>query len=34
MTEISETIGVDDFLTNPFEIDDFVYKVQEFLKTT
>ena len=33
MTEISETIGVDDFLTKPFEIDDMVHKVHELLKT-
>ena len=33
-SKISETIGVDDFLTKPFEIDDLVHKVQELLKTT
>ena len=31
-SKISETIGVDDFLTKPFEIDDLVTKVQELLK--
>lgn len=30
--KISETIGVDDFLTKPFEIDDLVHKVQNLLK--
>ena len=31
-SKISETIGVDDFLTKPFEIDDLVTKVQDLLK--
>ncbi len=30
--EISKNIGVDDFLTKPFEIDDLVQKVENLLK--
>ncbi len=30
--EISKNIGVDDFLTKPFEIDDLVQKVEDLLK--
>ncbi|OWK74901.1 hypothetical protein CBW16_05785 [Flavobacteriaceae bacterium JJC] len=31
-SKISETIGVDDFLTKPFEINDLVAKVENLLK--
>ncbi|MBW8362487.1 MAG: response regulator [Kaistella sp.] len=31
-SKISETIGVDDFLTKPFEIDDLVSKVEKLLQ--
>ena len=30
--EISKNIGVDDYLTKPFEIDDLVQKVEDLLK--
>ena len=31
-SQISQTIGVDDFLTKPFEIDDLVSKVEKLLQ--
>ena len=30
--KISENVGVDDFLSKPFEIDDLVKKVEKLLK--